>query len=114
GGDCAGRAQRAYRARLLAAPQAEAKRRLPAAAAPRSLSGFAHPGGTSCQMSVHVLAAVVMDAPVPRQHPLEVVSEQPLHRAELLRPGVPAGVAESGERLPRWRPREMVAGEKEL
>lgn len=50
---------------------------------------------------------------MPRQDPFEGIVEEALHRADLLLPGVPAGVAEGVETVARRGPGEVVAGEEE-
>ena len=51
---------------------------------------------------------------VPGQDPLETEVEQPLHRTDLLGPGVPARVPERDEPVSPLRPGQVVAGEEEL
>src|SRR3954447_15134406 len=50
---------------------------------------------------------------VPRQHPLERIIRQPLHRVGLLRPGIPAVVFRSRQPLRVPVPIQMISGEKE-
>ena len=71
-----------------------------------------HPLHTADQVLVHLGRRGVVDAPVPGQHPFEAIVEQPLHRARLHRPRVPAGVAKGDEGVARGRPCEMIAGEQ--
>src|SRR5258708_31526196 len=50
--------------------------------------------------------------PVAGQHPLESVVEQPLHRGNLLAPGVPAGTPEGIKMAARLAPGQVIAGEE--
>src|SRR5574341_793895 len=51
--------------------------------------------------------------PMSGQHPLETILQKLLHRANLLRPGVPAVVMKGGECVSILIPGEMIASEKE-
>ena len=49
-----------------------------------------------------------------RQHPFEFITQKILHRARLFGPRVPGYAAKRRQRLPRWRPREVIAREEKL
>lgn len=54
------------------------------------------------------------NASVTRQHPLEAISKQRLHRMGLLRPGIPANIAEGRQGMAFGRPSQVVTGKKHL
>src|ERR1051325_9108848 len=65
-------------------------------------------------MGTHILSARLSDASVPRQHPLEPILQQLLHRLCLLRPRVPAGIVKRGQRLLVRVPREVIASKQDF
>ena len=63
-------------------------------------------------MLVHFIGGGVADAAVAGENPFEIVGKKFFHGARLLRPGIPADVAEGRERFTLGRPGEVVACEE--
>src|SRR5258707_4662995 len=76
------------------------------------LSTALHPIDTLCELVVHAIRGQVNRPAMAGQDPLESVMEEPLHRFDLLAPGVPAGTSEGDEAIPRFVPGQMVAREE--
>src|SRR5678816_3373269 len=80
-----------------------------------NLSRRFHPCNALLELLPHRFWIGRMVTPaVPGQDPLETEVEQPLHRTDLLGPGVPARVPERDEPVSPLRPGQVVAGEEEL
>src|SRR5262245_60193123 len=79
----------------------------------RSTANLSHPRHASLQARAHGIRRQVNGPSMSRQHPLEAIVEQALHRLDLLRPRVPARAAEGVEVSAGGAPGQMVAGEEE-
>src|SRR5215213_50341 len=73
-----------------------------------------HPCDAALEMFVHALRIGVMNVAVPRQHPLEFITQKFFHRSSLLHPRIPGNTAKGRERVPHWRPCEVIASEQKL
>src|SRR5262245_21663456 len=61
---------------------------------------------------MHFLLCGLVDSPVSRQDPFEIVTQEAAHRASLLRPRIPACAAR-GPQLPTFgRPGQVISGEQ--
>src|SRR6266496_1241688 len=88
---------------------------LPYHPSPTTTTFSFHPTDTSFKVSAHGgRGCRVVPGAVAGQDPVEREVEEPLHRAGLLLPGVPAGVPEGNEAAAAGGPGEVVSGKQKL
>jgi len=68
----------------------------------------------SPQVFAHKLRAIMMDSPVARQHPFELIREQLLQRSDLIAPREPCHRARRAQRPSFRRPPQMISAEEKL
>src|SRR2546430_2730754 len=86
---------------------------VPPAEVPSILAHF-HPFNTALKMRAHLRRAIVVNAAMAGQHPLEFMVEQFLHRLNLFSPRIPARAAKRDQCVSIRRPSEVISGEEEL
>ena len=63
---------------------------------------------------MHAARIGVMNVAVTRQHPLKFITQKFFHRTSLFGPRIPSDAAKCRQRLPRRRPRQVIAREQKL